>query len=284
MVRHRADADCLGLQPATELRQLLSEEAGPADVTTAGDVAVDDPPHLPQCRKAAARPTSRPRSLTPGYSPTQSDSPRVDAGTISYSTTFPLAETPISESGRWIHRGIPWALVDAAGGVGTGTQPGDGSYTDWYARPLGLSADQTVTVTVHLNAGLSPGGTREVDRWLGRYREQRARIRVQPGLRRGVRRGSALERPARQLHVRISAGKRRAGRRARRGRVQGADRRHLHHDLAERTAAAEHVDVSSIGGMVWSDGDAGMGFWRGAGASATPGDYGFRSYSAASIP
>src|SRR5258706_246170 len=46
----------------------------------------------------------------------------------------------------------------------------------------------------------------------------------------------------------------------------------------------QQVDVTSISGPVFSDGSPGIAFWRGTGASATPGDYGFTSFSAMGLP
>jgi hypothetical protein len=217
--------------------------------------------------------------------PSHDASPDADAGTISYSTTFPLTESPISEGGHWIHLGTPWALVDTAGGVAYGTQPGDGAYTDSYAHLSGFPPNQTVTVTVHLDAGFSPGGTREVEihlRWADSAASARGyecNLAYNGGYAEVVRWNGPLG-----SYTYVSP--------------QGSGGPGAVHDGDVFKAQIvgnvittwlngrqlQQVDVSSIGGTVWSDGDPGMGFWRGSGASATPGDYGFSSYSATSLP
>jgi hypothetical protein len=222
-----------------------------------------------------------------GHSPDAAHAADADAGAghISYSTSFPQTESPISENGRWVHLGTPWAIVDTAGGVAYGTQPGDGAYTDSYAHLSGFPPDVTVSVTIHLNAGLSPGGTREVEihlRWADTANSARGyecNLAYNGSYAEVVRWNGALG-----SYTYVSA--------------QGSGGPGAVHDGDVFKAQIignvittwlngtqlQHVDVSSIGGTVWTDGDPGMGFWRGAGASATPGDYGFKSYSAASVP
>jgi hypothetical protein len=269
-------------------------DAGPADVTTAGDGAADDvstPTNVPDGGGAATDAgtgvaDAGPRPDAGRSSDAASDAmPDADAGTISYSTSFSLTESPISESGRWIHRGTPWALVDTAGGVAYGTQPGDGSYTDSYAHLSGFPPDVTVTATVHLNAGLSPGGTREVEihlRWADTTTSARGyecNLAYNGGYAEVVRWNGPLGSYT-YVSPQGSGGP---------GAVHDGDvfKAQIVGNVITtwlNTKQLQHVDVSSIGGTVWSDGDPGMGFWRGAGASATPGDYGFSSFSAASIP
>jgi hypothetical protein len=208
-----------------------------------------------------------------------------DAGPVSYSTQFPSTEAPISEGGHWIHRGTPWSLVDTSGGVAYGTQPGDGAYTDSYAHLSGFPPDQAVTATVHLAAGFSPGGTREVEihlRWAdtaSTARGYECNLAYDGGYAEVVRWNGPLG-----DYTYVSA--------------QGSGGPGAVHDGDVFKAQIvgtiittwlngqklQQVDVASIGGTVWTGGDPGMGFWRGAGASATPGDYGFSSYAATSVP
>lgn len=217
--------------------------------------------------------------------PSTDATPDGDAGTISYSTTFPLTENPISEGGRWIHQGTPWAVVATGGGVAYGTQPGDGAYTDSYAHLSGFPPNQMATATIHLNAGLSPGGTREVEihmRWADSASSARGyecNLAYNGAYAEVVRWNGPLG-----SYTYVSA--------------QGSGGPGAVHDGDVFKAQIvgnvittwlngrqlQHVDVSSIGGTLWTDGDPGMGFWRGAGASATPGDYGFSSFSASSLP
>jgi hypothetical protein len=261
-------------------------DAGASDVATGVDGAAGDAAVLSESGGGAPSDASIADVGTPtDASPSSDARPDADAGSVSYSTNFPLTESPISEAGHWIHRGTPWALVDTAGGVAYGTQPGDGSYTDSYAHLSGFPPDQTVTVTVHLNAGLSPGGTREVEihlRWADTSNSARGyecNLAYNGGYAEVVRWNGPLG-----SYTYVSP--------------QGSGGPGAVHDGDVFKAQIvgnvittwlngrqlQHVDVSSIGGTVWTDGDPGMGFWRGAGASATPGDYGFSSYSASSLP
>lgn len=211
--------------------------------------------------------------------------PAGDAGAVTYSTHFPLTENPISEGGRWTHLGAPWSVIATGGGVAYGTQPGDGAYTDSYAHLSGFPPDQSVTATIHLAAGLSPGGTREVEihlRWAdsaGSARGYECNLAYNGAYAEVVRWNGPLG-----DYTYVSP--------------QGSGGPGAVHDGDVFKAAIvgtvittwlnghplQQVDVASIGGMVWTDGNPGMGFWRGAGASATPGDYGFSSYTATSPP
>ncbi len=211
--------------------------------------------------------------------------PARDAGAVMYSTDFPLTENPISEGGHWTHLGTPWAVVATGGGVAYGTQPGDGAYTDSYAHLSGFPPNQSVTATIHLNAGLSPGGTREAEihlRWADSASSAsgyECNLAYNGAYAEVVRWNGPLG-----DYTYVSA--------------QGSGGPGAVHDgdvfKAEIVGTVittwlngqqlQHVDVAFIGGMVWTDGNPGMGFWRGAGASATPGDYGFSSYAATSLP
>jgi hypothetical protein len=208
-----------------------------------------------------------------------------DGGAVTYSTHFPLTENGISEGGHWIHLGTPWFLVATGGGVAYGTQPGDGAYTDSYAHLSGFPPDQSVSVTIHLAAGFSPGGTREVEihlRWADSSNSARGyecNLAYNGGYAEVVRWNGPLG-DYTYVSPQGSGGP---------GAVHDGDV--FKAQIVGTTITTwlnghqlQHVDVASIGGTVWTDGNPGMGFWRGAGASATPGDYGFSSYEATSLP
>ncbi len=208
-----------------------------------------------------------------------------DAGAVTYSTHFLATENPISEGGHWIHLGAPWSLVATGGGVAYGTQPGDGAYTDSYAHLSGFPPDQSVSATIHLAAGLSPGGTREVEihlRWADSASSARGyecNLAYNGGYAEVVRWNGPLG-DYTYVSPQGSGGP---------GAVHDGDV--FEAQIVGTTITTwlnghqlQHVDVASIGGTVWTDGNPGMGFWRGAGASATPGDYGFSSYAAMSLP
>ncbi|HLK36152.1 MAG TPA: hypothetical protein VKU41_05325, partial [Polyangiaceae bacterium] len=210
--------------------------------------------------------------------------PRADAR-VAYSTHFPLTENPISENGRWIHLGTPWSVVATGGDAAYGTQPGDGAYTDSYAHLTGFPPDQAVTVTIHLDAAFSPGGTREVEihlRWADAANSARGyecNVAYDGAYAEVVRWNGALG-DYTYVSPQGSGGP---------GAVHDGD---VFKAQIVGTVITtwlngrqlQQVDVASIRGTVWTDGNPGMGFWRGKGASATPGDYGVSSYAATSLP
>jgi hypothetical protein len=68
-------------------------------------------------------------------------------------TSFPLAEDPISESQNWINGGtvgLDWTNVQSTSALAFGTESGSGGYDDSTAILAGAwNADQTVQATVH---------------------------------------------------------------------------------------------------------------------------------------
>ncbi len=70
----------------------------------------------------------------------------------SYTTSFPLTETPISESGNWINgkaNGLDWANVVTTPGLAMGTESGAGGFDDSTALLTGSwGPNQTATATV----------------------------------------------------------------------------------------------------------------------------------------
>ncbi|MGO9838216.1 MAG: hypothetical protein ACLP1X_28890 [Polyangiaceae bacterium] len=266
-----------------------SREAGPVDARPVDDGGSTD---------AAEPDTGNPADgATPGTGPGDGAGPSFDAsaavdaglagdaGAVMYSTDFPLTENPISEGGHWIHLGTPWSLVATGGGVAYGTQPGDGAYTDSYAHLSGFPPNQSVTVTIHIDAGFSPGGTREVEihlRWADSASSAsgyECNLAYDGAYAEVVRWNGPLG-DYTYVSPQGSGGP---------GAVHDGDA--FKAQIVGTVVTTwlngqqlQQVDVASIGGMVWTEGDPGMGFWRGAGASATPGDYGFSSYAATSLP
>lgn len=80
--------------------------------------------------------------------------------TNSYTTNFPLNESPISEGGRWAHLATAWTLVDTSGGLAFGTMPNAVNLNDSYAYITSptFGADQTVQGTVRVGPGIPSGG------------------------------------------------------------------------------------------------------------------------------
>src|SRR5215470_16032451 len=87
---------------------------------------------------------------SPGNAPAPSPHPGAQK---SYTTSFSLAENPISESGNWINggtSGLDWTNVETTSGLAFGTQSGSQGYDDSTAILAGAwSPNQTVEATVH---------------------------------------------------------------------------------------------------------------------------------------
>ena len=79
-----------------------------------------------------------------------SDNPTVSK---TFTTDFPLAETPIAQSGVWQHLGISWAYVRSVAHHAVGTQTGSGGYDDSYAYLTGFGPDQTAQATLWIDPG-----------------------------------------------------------------------------------------------------------------------------------
>jgi len=92
-------------------------------------------------------------SAVPSASPTASQSPKANA--VSYSTTFPRTESPISEGGKWIGGksvGLDWGDVSTIPGYATGVA-GPKEYADSVALLTGeWPSNQSVEVVVGKNA------------------------------------------------------------------------------------------------------------------------------------
>lgn len=85
---------------------------------------------------------------------------------LSYTTAFPLAESPISEGGRWINGGtvgLDWTNVSTTPGLAIGHQVG-ASYTDATALLTGAwNPDQQATGTVYASGTLDEACYSEVE-------------------------------------------------------------------------------------------------------------------------
>ena len=72
-----------------------------------------------------------------------------------YTTNFPLTESPISEGGNWINggtTGLDWGNVHTTGGTAEGVGPASAAYSDPTAVLAGSwGPNQTVTATVYSN-------------------------------------------------------------------------------------------------------------------------------------
>ena len=90
------------------------------------------------------------------------------AATLSYTTQFDGAESPISEGGIWSNNGLDWTPVRKENGIAFGTQSGAGGYDDSYAKLSGFLPNQTVEAKIYLIKGIDPSCSHEVElllRW-----------------------------------------------------------------------------------------------------------------------
>jgi hypothetical protein len=79
-----------------------------------------------------------------------------DAGTALFATDFDVAESPLSEGGKWKHDGLDWTRVATAAGVAYGTQDGKSGFDDSYAYLAGtFAADQSASAVIHLAPGVA---------------------------------------------------------------------------------------------------------------------------------
>ncbi len=82
-----------------------------------------------------------------------------------YSTSFPLTENPISESGKWINgaaTGLDWTNVRTTPGLAFGTETGSINYNDATAVLAGTwGSTQTAQATVAVSSASSASGVFE---------------------------------------------------------------------------------------------------------------------------
>jgi hypothetical protein len=203
---------------------------------------------------------------------------------VSYTTQFPLVESPISESGRWHHTGLDWTNVDTSGGVALGTQAlgvtrsGPGRYNDSYAYLSAFPADQQASAVVHMGT-IDPSCTHEVEillRWADSANNAR-----------GYECNVAWD----GSYVEIVRWNGPVGDFTYLG-VTGSVPGGIHDgDTLKATIVKDKIELFVNGVMrtsaqdsTFSTGDPGIGFWRGTNGCGTRGDFGFKQFSAVSIP
>ena len=106
------------------------------------------------------------------WSQTTSLTTQSPSDVTTYATTFPLAENPISEGGRWINgkaAGLDWSDVAAIPGLAIGTQTGSDGFNDSVAILDGnWGPDQSAMATVHIAKPQDTSAIKEVEillRW-----------------------------------------------------------------------------------------------------------------------
>lgn len=87
---------------------------------------------------------------------------------VSYQTSFPTDENPLSESGLWQHQDVLLTPCKVVGGRAFGTQTGSGGFDDSNDYLLGYGPNHEVEGICYLNPSLSGAAFREVEillRW-----------------------------------------------------------------------------------------------------------------------
>jgi hypothetical protein len=98
---------------------------------------------------------------------------RTSSDPISYTTNFPLTESPISEGGKWrsaLAIGLDWTDVVSSGGVAYGTQSGGSPsgppYDDSVACLSGFPPNHSASQTININAAGDVGFYHESEVWV----------------------------------------------------------------------------------------------------------------------
>lgn len=202
----------------------------------------------------------------------------------SYSTNFPLTESPISEAGAWSNVGLDWSNVLTSGNLAVNTQTGSGGFDDAYAHLTGFGTNHRASGTVHVDAGISGSTTHEVEihlRWFDSAH-----------LARGYECTFAFDGSYVQV-VRWNGAKSSFTYIAGPGGTSGPGGT-LGRALQTGDVVSAQVSGSTIttywnGALIvtcsdtmWVDGNPGMGLWRGA-PSSPQNDLSFSSYSAVTL-
>jgi hypothetical protein len=208
-----------------------------------------------------------------------------------YTTTFPPpTESPISQGGVWTHNGTLWTKVDTdSGQLAHGTQTGSGGFDDSYAYLSNFPADHGAAGVVHLDPSIDTGTTHEVEillRWLDGTGPDFARgyecnLAYNAAYADVVRWNGALGSFDFIVHQTglgitvVNGGTFSA-------RIQGNNIQSFWTTPGGVTTKIVDVQIDSISGTVWTTGNPGMGFWRGA-PSVPHNDYCFSKYTASAI-
>lgn len=196
--------------------------------------------------------------------------------TTTYSTTFPLNEAPVSEDLAWTHLDTNNALVDTAGGVAFGTQAGTGAFNDSYAHLDGFPPNQSASAVIHLNRAAITGGTHEVEIIL--------RMNDSPSWHTGYECNLAYDGSYTQI-VWLGQG---ASNWMYLSNIPGVapnDGDTFSAQIVGSTITVylNGVQINGATDTTYATGNPAMGFWRGA-PSSVQSDYGFKTFSARSIP
>ncbi len=204
---------------------------------------------------------------------------------VTYTTNFDLTESPISENGAWTHLGQDWTTVATSGGFAYGTQaltPRSGAsiYNDSYAYlTTPFPPDVSVSVTIHLPAGIDTSTSHEAEillRWAdGQHtaRGYECNLSYSGAYAEIVRWNGPLGNYTYMT-------------------PQGSGGGHVPHDgdvfKAQivgntMTTYLNGVQLNTATDSMFTTGQPGIGFYRGANGAGSIGDYGFSSFTATSL-
>lgn len=197
------------------------------------------------------------------------------AQTRSYSTSFDLTESPISESNVWRHNGLDWTVVETGNGNAYGTQAGTGAFNDSYAYLSGFPADQGASGVIHRAANISGTCTREVElllRWSDAAHSAKGyecNVAFDGSYAEIVRWNGEIGSFTYLAKGSVPGG------------VRDGDKVSAAIVGQTITLSVNGKEVARATDATFSTGNPGIGFWRG-GPCGTRGDYGFTSFSATS--
>ena len=107
----------------------------------------------------AAKPCPPPQVSLSGGSSASTTCPTV-TGVRSFSTSFDVAESPISENGAWVHRATAWKTVRTTGGHAGPADNVGAHFDDCYAHVTGFPPNQQVEATIYKSGEM--GGETEL--------------------------------------------------------------------------------------------------------------------------
>lgn len=208
-----------------------------------------------------------------------------------FTTDFAFTENPLAHG--WICGGtvgLDWtnpAALDngAIPGVAYGTQAGTGAFDDSIACRTGFSPNQTATGIIYKDPAFSTTSTREVEILL--------RWAISPHVARGYECNIAYNAAYAEI-VRWNGALNDFTRLTTSGPGPSVPQTgdvfkaqiigNVISVFQNGTLIVTATDTDGAGGgAVWTDGNPGIGFWRGGGA-AFPGDYGFTNFTAQGLP
>jgi hypothetical protein len=202
-------------------------------------------------------------------------------GAHSYSTSFDLTESPISENGAWAHVGLDWTVVKTTNGLAIGTQVGGiNSFDDSYAYLSGFGSNYKLSAVVHKDPMVDSSVPHEVELLL-RWQDAAHNARGYEcnlsfsGLYAEIVRWNGAYGDYTYITPMGSGGP---------GNVHDGDVFSAQIVGNTITTYLNDVKLAEATDSTFTTGNPGIGFYRGGSTGAFDGDYGFTSFSASSLP